>query len=189
MPDHHFGCVRASGCSRKSPKAWIDLTDRKNWDGYRLRARRGAATARRRSRGLLMDAILTTAGPLPKFRPWGRVLYYNINDRRSECTSIMIFLIIFDVLEHISDTETFLKRWGFHLKRGGYAFVNVPAMHPLFKFDQVLGMFGRSDMRLLSQHLADAGSMFRSVRYWALTMILSSTCEVVVTRSPTRTKY
>ena len=60
----------------------------------------------------------------------------------------------------------------FHLKNGGYIFVNVPAMQSLHsKFDEVLGHVRRYDSRLLSRHLADAGLNVLSVRYWALTMI------------------
>jgi hypothetical protein len=70
----------------------------------------------------------------------GRVFYYDIIDRRLELRERYDFLMIFDVLEHIADTKAFLEAAVFHLKRGGFVFVNVPAMQSLHsKFDQVLG--------------------------------------------------
>jgi hypothetical protein len=102
----------------------------------------------------------------------GRVLYYNINDRRAELRERYDFIIIFDVLEHIKDTTSFLNSAIFHLKPSGYVFVNVPALQSLYsKFDEVLGHVRRYDRSLLAQHLIDAGLDILSVRYWALTMI------------------
>jgi SAM-dependent methyltransferase len=102
----------------------------------------------------------------------GRVLYYNINDRHPELRDRYDFIIIFDVLEHINDTTTFLNAAAFHLRPGGYVFVNVPALHSLYsKFDEVLGHVRRYRKSLLAKHLTDAGLEVRSVRYWALTMI------------------
>ena len=100
------------------------------------------------------------------------MLYYNILDRRLELRERYDFLIIFDVLEHIEDTKAFLEAALFHLKRGGYLFVHVPAMQSLHsKFDEVLGHIRRYDGRLLSQHLAEASLDVLSVRYWGLTLI------------------
>jgi 2-polyprenyl-3-methyl-5-hydroxy-6-metoxy-1,4-benzoquinol methylase len=115
---------------------------------------------------------LTVAGLARNSGHAGRVLYYNILDRRLELRERYDFLIMFDVLEHIEDTKSFLSAALFHLKPGGYVFVNVPAMHALHsKFDDVLGHLRRYDRRLLSQHLVDADLDVRSVRYWAFTMI------------------
>jgi hypothetical protein len=97
-----------------------------------------------------MDAISPSPAS-PKIRAHsGRVLYYNLIDRRSELRERYDFLIIFDVLEHVADTTTFLEAAVFH---------------------EVLGHLRRYDRRLLSQHLVDAGLDVLSVRYWALTMI------------------
>jgi hypothetical protein len=115
---------------------------------------------------------LSVAGLTQNSGHSNRVLYYNILDRRSELREGYDFMIIFDVLEHIKDTKTFLEAAIFHLKKGGYVFLNVPAMQSLYsKFDEVLGHVRRYDSRLLSQHLADAGLDVLSVRYWGLTMI------------------
>jgi hypothetical protein len=84
----------------------------------------------------------------------------------------MIFLVVFDVLEHIHDTTLFLNAALFYLKPGGYVFVNAPAVQALYsRFDDVLGHVRRYDRGLLSRHLVNAGLDVLSVRYWALTMI------------------
>jgi SAM-dependent methyltransferase len=102
----------------------------------------------------------------------GRVLYYNINDCRPELRERYDFIVVFDVLEHIQDTKSFLNAALYHLKPGGYAFVNVPAIQSLFsKFDEVLGHVRRYDRSVLTRHLVEAGLEVLSVRYWALTMI------------------
>jgi SAM-dependent methyltransferase len=173
MPDDHFWVrSRFRVFLQETQKLGIDLTDRKL--GLDIGCAHGVVQRQLalRSARSADGCDLNTAGLSQNSGHGGRVFYYNINDRRAELHEYYDFLIIFDVLEHIRDTEGFLDAAAFHLKRGGYIFVNVPAMQSLHsKFDEVLGHVRRYDRRLLSRHLADAGLNVLSVRYWALTMI------------------
>jgi hypothetical protein len=79
---------------------------------------------------------------------------------------------VFDVFEHIHNATSFLNDALFHLRPGGYVFVNVPAIQGLHsRFDDVLGHVRRYDRGLLSRRLVEAGLDVLSVRCWALTMI------------------
>jgi SAM-dependent methyltransferase len=173
MPDDHFWVrSRFKVFLQEIQKLGIDLTDRRL--GLDIGCAHGVVQRQlaARSAWTADGCDLNTAGLAQNSGHSGRVLYYNILDRCSDLREHYDFLIIFDVLEHINDTEAFLEAAMFHLKDGGYIFVHVPAMQSLHsKFDEVLGHVRRYDSRLLSRHLADAGLNVLSVRYWALTMI------------------
>jgi 2-polyprenyl-3-methyl-5-hydroxy-6-metoxy-1,4-benzoquinol methylase len=173
MPDDHFWLRwRFEVFLQEAQKLGIDLTDRKL--GLDIGCANGVVQRQLAARSAWSadGCDLAIAGLAQNSGHSGRVLYYNLIDRRSELRERYDFVIIFDVLEHIADTTTFLEAAVFHLKRGGYVFVNVPAMQSLHsKFDEVLGHLRRYDRRLLSRHLVDAGLDVLSVRYWALTMI------------------
>jgi 2-polyprenyl-3-methyl-5-hydroxy-6-metoxy-1,4-benzoquinol methylase len=173
MPDNHFWVrSRFTVLLQETQKLGFNLSDRKL--GLDIGCAHGVVQRQLAAHSAWSadGCDLTIAGLAQNSGHSGRVFYYNIIDRRSELRERYDFLIIFDVLEHIADTETFLEAAVFHLKRGGYVFVNVPAMQSLHsKFDEGLGHIRRYDRRLLSQHLAEAGLDVLSVRYWALTMI------------------
>lgn len=102
----------------------------------------------------------------------GRVLYYDINDRRAELREKYDFLVMFDVIEHIEATKPFIESAAFHLKPGGYVFVNVPACQLIFsRYDTAQGHFRRYNKRLLGQHLADAGLTIGAMRYWGALLL------------------
>jgi len=102
----------------------------------------------------------------------GRVLYYDINDRRPELRDKYDFLLMFDVIEHIEKTTPFIESAAHHLKPGGYVFVNVPACQSLYsRYDAVQGHYRRYDKTLLRQHLVEAGLTLRSMRYWGALLL------------------
>src|SRR6516164_3700563 len=71
-----------------------------------------------------------------------RVLYYDI-------------LILFDVIEHIEHTQPFLGAAFFHLKPGGLAIVNVPALMTLFgRYDTAAGHYRRYNRETLEAEFA-----------------------------------
>ena len=101
-----------------------------------------------------------------------RLFYYDINDRRPELREKYDFLLMFDVIEHIEKPVSFIASAAFHLKPGGYVFVNVPACQALYsRYDAVQGHHRRYDKKLLRQHLADAGLLLSSMRYWGLLLM------------------
>jgi 2-polyprenyl-3-methyl-5-hydroxy-6-metoxy-1,4-benzoquinol methylase len=102
----------------------------------------------------------------------GRLLFYNIHDRRPELAQLYDFLLMFDVIEHIEDTRPFIESAAYHLKPGGYVFVNVPALQTLYsKYDAVAGHCRRYNRSLLRTELTRGGLEVCSLRYWGMTLI------------------
>jgi SAM-dependent methyltransferase len=102
----------------------------------------------------------------------GRLLFYNIHDRRPELAQLYDFLLMFDVIEHIEDTRPFIESATYHLKPGGYVLVNVPALQTLYsKFDSATGHHRRYNRSLLRTELARGGLEVCSLRYWGVTLI------------------
>lgn len=102
----------------------------------------------------------------------GRILFYNINDCRRELAEAYDFVVMFDVIEHIWDTRTFIGSAAYHLKPGGLAFINVPAIQSLYsKYDEIQGHYRRYNKRVLSQHLMDGGLEVCLMRYWGMPLI------------------
>ena len=62
----------------------------------------------------------------------GRTLYYNITDEDRSLSEIYEGIILFDVLEHISDTKPFLTSILRHLAPGGFLWINVPALQTFY---------------------------------------------------------
>jgi len=102
----------------------------------------------------------------------GRLLFYDIHDRRPELAQLYDFLLMFDVIEHIEDTTPFIESAAYHLKPGGYVFVNVPALQTLYsKYDAVTGHHRRYNRALLRTELMRGGLEVCSLRYWGMTLI------------------
>jgi len=102
----------------------------------------------------------------------GRVLYYDINDRRPELRETYDFLVLFDVIEHIENTKPFLESAAFHLKPGGHVFVNVPACQLIYsRYDTAQGHYRRYNKALLARHLAEAGLAISAMQYWGFLLL------------------
>lgn len=102
----------------------------------------------------------------------GRVLYYDINDRRPELREAYDYLVLFDVIEHIAETKPFIEAATFHLKSGGYVFVNVPACQRLFsRYDTAAGHHRRYDKKMLRAELAAAGLRLCVLNYWGALLL------------------
>ena len=101
-----------------------------------------------------------------------RKFLYDIQERNPLFKNKYDILIIFDVIEHISDPATFLEAAGFHLKSGGLIFINVPALKFAFsKYDDAVGHLDRYSLKKL-KNLA-IQSKFEYVRgtYWGLLLL------------------
>ena len=102
----------------------------------------------------------------------GRVLFYNIHDRSPDFFQRYDFLLLLDVIEHIKEPKAFLRSAAYHLKPGGYVFVNVPALQSLYsKYDAVVGHYRRYDEGLLRAQLSEGGLEVCSLRYWGMTLV------------------
>lgn len=99
----------------------------------------------------------------------GRVLYYDILDRVSEYRERYDAVVLFDVLEHLDETERFIDAVKAHLKPGGILFVNVPAMRFLTsRYDEVVGHLRRYQTGSLREELERAELDVLDSRYWGL---------------------
>jgi 2-polyprenyl-3-methyl-5-hydroxy-6-metoxy-1,4-benzoquinol methylase len=97
---------------------------------------------------------------------------YDIHHRLSEFRSKFDLILLFDVLEHISDEDDFLQALEFHLALSGCLIVNVPAHNWLYsQYDKVAGHFRRYTFRQLNQILKRNSLRVRSYTYWGLPLI------------------
>src|SRR5690242_17435252 len=119
-----------------------------------------------------VDAMDLNAGALFHSEPGrGRTALYDIHDRTPELSARYDAVILFDVIEHIDDPASFMRSALYHLKPGGYVFINVPALQSLYsKFDVAVGHCRRYSKATLEAELAKAGVRKLDDRYWGLTM-------------------
>ncbi len=102
----------------------------------------------------------------------GKNILYNINDRKETFKESYDILILFDVLEHIEDTQAFLESALFHLKKGGLLLINVPALNQsLSQYDRVVGHLRRYNQSMLTHELRESGVSIIDMRYWGLFML------------------
>jgi hypothetical protein len=81
-------------------------------------------------------------------------------------------VLLFDVLEHIKDTRPFVESILFHLRKGGYLFVNVPAGQSLFsRYDDLQGHFRRYNKSSIVSEFDQLPVDICDVRYWGITNI------------------
>jgi SAM-dependent methyltransferase len=102
----------------------------------------------------------------------GRVLYYDILEKRQEFRDAYEVAILFDVVEHIEQTRPFLDAVFFHLKPGGVVLVNVPALMSLFGvYDTVAGHFRRYSRRTLTAEFSPFKATVLDCVYWGFSMV------------------
>jgi 2-polyprenyl-3-methyl-5-hydroxy-6-metoxy-1,4-benzoquinol methylase len=102
----------------------------------------------------------------------GRVLLYDIHDRRPELRERYDMLVLFDVIEHIEEPGHFLASALAHVKPGGWVFVNVPAVQALFSaYDEAAGHYRRYDRSSLTRALERAGLAITDMRYWGASLV------------------
>lgn len=102
----------------------------------------------------------------------GDTLRYDLQDRNPRFEGRYDFIVLFDVLEHIVDTPPFVDAVAYHLKRGGWLFVNVPAIDALrSEYDRVVGHVRRYSRSGLRHELEQRGFAVRDLRYWGFSML------------------
>lgn len=102
----------------------------------------------------------------------GRTFLYDIRARTPSLRRAYDALVVFDVLEHVEDTATFLDAALFHLKNGGLIFINVPALNGLLsEYDRVVGHVRRYDRESMQRALAPHALHVVDLRYWGFAMV------------------
>jgi SAM-dependent methyltransferase len=102
----------------------------------------------------------------------GRVLYYDILEKRPELHEHYDVVILFDVVEHIEHTLPFLDAVFFHLKPGGHVLVNVPALMRLYSvYDVVAGHYRRYSLQTLAKEFASFDATVVEQTYWGFSMV------------------
>jgi SAM-dependent methyltransferase len=120
-----------------------------------------------------IDAVDLNADALYHSTPGrGRTALYNIHDRAAEFAGKYDAIILFDVIEHIESLSGFMSSALYHLKPGGYVFINVPALQSLYsKFDVAVGHYRRYTKQTLEADMAKVGVRTLDDRYWGMTML------------------
>jgi SAM-dependent methyltransferase len=102
----------------------------------------------------------------------GRILYYDILEKRPEFRDKYDVTILFDVVEHIEDPHPFLEAVLFHVKPGGVVLVNVPALMTLFgAYDTIAGHFRRYTRQTLAEEFAPFDVTVLDQMYWGFSMV------------------
>ncbi|MCW5890184.1 MAG: class I SAM-dependent methyltransferase [bacterium] len=102
----------------------------------------------------------------------GETLFYDVHDRLPAFADRWDAIVLFDVLEHVHEPGPFLDSVLFHLKPGGWLFVNVPALEALRSaYDRATGHLRRYDRPTMRATLAPHGLVVRDLRYWGLTLV------------------
>jgi 2-polyprenyl-3-methyl-5-hydroxy-6-metoxy-1,4-benzoquinol methylase len=102
----------------------------------------------------------------------GRNLLYDVNERRAGLAETYDLVFLFDVLEHVPDPARFLESSLFHLRPGGWLFLNVPALAALWSnYDTAAGHLRRYDRKSMRAALAADDLDVEDLRYWGLTML------------------
>lgn len=102
----------------------------------------------------------------------GATFLYDIHDRKPELAQSYDFVVLFDVLEHIDDTRRYLESALYHLKPGGWLFINVPALQSFYSaYDRAAGHLRRYNKASLRAELERFPLDIRDIRYWGMGML------------------
>jgi SAM-dependent methyltransferase len=100
------------------------------------------------------------------------VCCYDICQRAPQFHRRFDFIVMFDVLEHIDDENSFLQAVLFHLAPGGYLVANVPAGQWLYSaYDQMDGHKRRYSLGQLQAVIERNGYILVRSSYWGLPLV------------------
>jgi 2-polyprenyl-3-methyl-5-hydroxy-6-metoxy-1,4-benzoquinol methylase len=102
----------------------------------------------------------------------GRIMYYDIREERESFIEAYDVVVLFDVLEHIPDTQPFLSSVIRHIKPNGFLLVNVPALQTLYsKYDETVGHVRRYNRKTLAKEFNRFNIEIHDICYWGMTMV------------------
>jgi 2-polyprenyl-3-methyl-5-hydroxy-6-metoxy-1,4-benzoquinol methylase len=102
----------------------------------------------------------------------GRLLHYNVLEKRPEFRARYDLVLLFDVLEHIEREAQFLDAITFLVKEGGQVLINVPALQGLYsQYDRRAGHLRRYSLRQLVNLVSAHGLQVRVCTYWGLPLL------------------
>ena len=112
------------------------------------------------------------------------VCCYDIHQRSPELKSYFDMIVLFDVLEHITEEALFLESLRFHLARSGKIVINVPAHQSLYSaYDRAAGHVRRYSIRSLQAAAGRAGLRVLAFTYWGAPLIPFLLLRKVIVRS------
>ncbi len=101
-----------------------------------------------------------------------RVCCYDILQREPALHNRFAAILLFDVLEHISDESQFLQALLFHLAPGGTLIINVPAGQWAYSsYDVAAGHMRRYSFETLQKTVCASGFSLQEWSYWGLPLI------------------
>jgi 2-polyprenyl-3-methyl-5-hydroxy-6-metoxy-1,4-benzoquinol methylase len=123
--------------------------------------------------GWIIDATELDIEALEQVKPGrGRRMYYDIFDQKESLLGAYDLLILFDVLEHIEDTQSFLTVLLRHLKSQGLLFINVPALQSCYShYDELVGHVRRYNKKTLAAEFAAYNVQIEDMRYWGISLV------------------
>lgn len=120
----------------------------------------------------------------------GKVYFYDLHDRLERFRERYDLIVLYDVLEHVSNTAPFLDALFHHLRPGGHLLVNVPALSRLYgRYDAAAGHQRRYGIRSLVSELRPFARVeIVDVRFWGLALVpVVALRNLVLSARPSRT--
>jgi 2-polyprenyl-3-methyl-5-hydroxy-6-metoxy-1,4-benzoquinol methylase len=123
--------------------------------------------------GVAVDGFELNLGSLQQnISTTGRLIHYNVFEKRAEFGGRYDLVVLFDVLEHIELQEQFLDAVMFLVKRKGQILINVPALQNLYsEYDKCAGHLRRYSLAELSTLVTKQGLQVRRSTYWGLPLL------------------
>jgi trans-aconitate methyltransferase len=101
-----------------------------------------------------------------------KVCCYDISQMNPTLQAKFDLIFLFDVLEHISDEDSFLKAVLFHLRPQGKLIINVPAGQWAFSaYDTAAGHVRRYSMQTLTETACRSALVTVASSYWGLPLV------------------
>jgi cyclopropane fatty-acyl-phospholipid synthase-like methyltransferase len=100
------------------------------------------------------------------------VCCYDVFQKSREYQSHFDLLLLFDVLEHLRDEDSFLDAIKFHVAPQGSILINVPALQSLYSvYDSEVGHFRRYNIASLTRVVQRSGLIVKAWTYWGLPLL------------------
>lgn len=102
----------------------------------------------------------------------GRKIFYDVSERHESLHEYYDGIILFDVLEHLDSPNVFLNSLVYHLKPGGFIFINVPALNVFHSaYDEAVGHRLRYERESILPLFPILQFSMIKMRYWGFTLI------------------